>query len=171
MAKIDFGALWDRRDRLAAELAENSLLPERTLYLLRADGGVSAVGSCAGAGKGFVLDWGPKDCRLRAFGRARFTAEPFEQEALGFGGLFGAGEKGARGWMLRVSEGGDPALEAPLLPGITAVADLPFSDDRFLNGRRRRADVPHWQLAPQDRETCAQIVKFWETRLTERFGK
>jgi hypothetical protein len=70
--------------------------------------------------------------------------------------------------MLRVFEGGDLALEAPLLPGITAVADLPFADDRFLSGRRRRADVPHWQLTPQDRETCAQIVKFWETITSER---
>jgi hypothetical protein len=94
MAKIDFGALWDRGDRLVADLTAAGLLPERTLYLLRADGGVSAVGSCADAGKGFALDWGPEDCRLRALERARLTAEPFVQEALGFGGLFGRGGKG-----------------------------------------------------------------------------
>ena len=168
MAKIDFSALWDRRDRLVGELTAAGLLPERTLYLLREDGGVSAVGSCAGAAAAFALDWTPEGCSFRALACPLLTAEPFEQEAAGFGGLFGAGEKGARGWMLRVFEGSDLALEAPLLPGITAAADLPFSDDRFLNGRRRRADVPHWQLAPQDRETCAQIVKLWKKRLPGR---
>ena len=168
MAKIDYSALWDRRDRLVVELTDGNLLPERTLYILRADGGVSAVGSCADASKGFALDWGLESYRLRSLGRARLVAEPFEQEALGFGGLFGAGEKGARGWMLRVFEGSDLVLEAPLLPGITSAADLPFADDRFLSGRRRRADVPHWQLTPQDRETCAQIVKLWEKRLPGR---
>lgn len=165
MAKTDFNALWDRRDRLADDLRRENLLPKRTLYLLRADGGVAAVGVCAERQKAFALDWGVDSYRLTALENPCLRVEAFTQLPQGFGGLFGAGEKGAQGWMLRVFDGGRLALEAPLLPGITAAADLLCSEDRFLNGRRRRADVPHWQLFPQERDTCAQIVEIWTNLL------
>ena len=168
MAKTDFEALWDRRDRLVGEQKSKGLLPERTLDVLRVDGGIAAVGVCAGKQNAFVLDWGVDSYRLTALENPCMMAEAFSQEPQGFGGLFGAGEKGAQGWMLRVFEGDRLAQEAPLLPGITAAADLLFGEDRFLNGRRRRADVPHWQLSPLERETCGQLLRLWQRLLPER---
>lgn len=165
---VIYEAIWDQRDRLADELKSKGLLPERTLYLLRADGGVSAVGFRAGNPAGFALEWGVSGYQLTALANPLLTAETFEKQAQGFGGLFGAGEKGARGWLLRVFDGERLALEASLLPGITAAADLLYREDRFLNGRRRRADVPHWQLAPLDGPNCEQLTEIWKKLLPGR---
>lgn len=89
------------------------------------------------------------------------TVDPFNQKADGFGGMFGFGEKGANGWLLRFSERGEPIAEVKLLPAITAFADLSAKDDRFLYGRRKVKHIPLWQLRPESSNVCESIVLLW----------
>ena len=93
------------------------------------------------------------------------TAEPFLQKSDGFGGVFGFGEKGANGWLLRFLERGETVAEVTLLPTITAFADLLTPDDRFLYGRRRPRQIPLWQLKPESKEFCEAVVTLWEKLL------
>ena len=48
---------------------------------------------------------------------------------------------------------------------MTAVADLLLREDRFLNGRRKKGTIPHWQLCPEDEQQCEKIIAVWERLL------
>ena len=106
---------------------------------------------------------------MRHLQEPELTAEPLVQKADGFGGVFGFGEKGANGWMLRFFERGELVAETALFPTITAFADLLASDDKFLYGRRKPRHIPLWQLKPEGREFCENVVSLW-VRLVREAG-
>ena len=162
MATEDYTAAWDARDRLTAELAQCNRLPERTLYIRRNDGGTLGFGLLT-KGQGLLLmDWSGEHYETQVLQNPVLRLDPYEQKADGFGGMFGFGEKGARGWMLRLIDGGAVQAEIPVLPNITAVADLLFKEDAFLNGKRRNKTAPHGQLRPEDKDICERMLAYWE---------
>lgn len=159
--------MWDVRDKLAEELRVRDLMPERSLYIRREDGGVFALGIRKQAPYILSFDWDGTECRLRALESASITLTEYDVAPNGFGGMFGLGEKGAHGWMLSVLEVGKLVWQTPVLPGMTAIADLFFREDRFLNGRRKKGTVPHWQLMPEDEKRCVEIFTVWDKLLRE----
>ncbi len=168
MTADERGAMWDCRDRFVAELRGGNLLPERTLYMQRQDGGAFAIGSLPKGTRALAIDWHTDACSFTIVNKPRLLISSCEQEADGFGGMFGFGEKGGSGWLLHLLDGDTLLWEAPLLPGITAIADLLYSEDRFLNGRRKKRDVPLWQLRPENAQTCEQILSVWEKILNAK---
>ena len=162
MTSEEICAAWDARDRLLEELAQTNRLPCRTLYLRRNDGGTLAIGLLPERGGVLVVDWKDAAYCLQTLCQPVLRLDPYEQKSEGFGGMFGFGEKGARGWTVRLLDGGTVQAEAAVLPNITAVADLLLKEDAFLNGKRRPKTTPHGQLRPEDKETCERMLTFWE---------
>ncbi len=171
MTAEERNAMWDCRDRFVAELRGDSLLPERTLYIQRQDGGACAIGSLPNGTGALAIDWHTDTCSFAVVNQPQLLIGSYEQEADGFGGMFGFGEKGGSGWLLRLLDGDALLWEAPLLPGITAIADLLYSEDRLLNGKRKKRDVPLWQLRPENAQTCEQILSVWEKLLNTKTAK
>lgn len=161
MASFDFSASWDARDQLLNQLRRDECLPKRMLYLRTNAGGALCAGLLPGHGGLMLIDWRGSEFITRWLGEPELTAESITQQADGFGGMFGLGEKGANGWMLRFFEGGALAAEVPLYPAITAFADLLAADDRFLYGKRKPRQIPLWQLKPESREYCEAVVSLW----------
>ena len=162
MTTEDHTAAWDARDRLTAELAQCKHLPERTLYIRRDDGGTLGFGLLS-KGRGLLLiDWSGSAYETQVFHNPVLRFDPYEQKADGFGGMFGFGEKGARGWMLRLIDGGAVQAEIPVLPNITAVADLLANEDRFLSGKRKPREIPLWQPRPEEGALVERILTIWE---------
>ena len=165
MTAIDWETMWKTRDQLVEELKNSGLLPERSLYIRREDGGVFALAVRTDAPRVLSFDWNGTSCRYRALENPHIALSEYDVQPGGFGGMFGLGEKGAHGWMLRVLDGASLVWETPVLPGMTAIADLLFREDRFLNGRRKKGTVPHWQLMPEDEQRCEEIIAVWERLL------
>ena len=157
----DFSAGWDARDQLLNQLRRDECLPKRMLYLRADDGGALCAGLLSGHGGLMLIDWRGSEFLTRRLKEPELTAEPTKQQADGFGGMFGFGEKGANGWMLRFFDRGTLVAKASLFPAITAFADLPAEDDRFLYGKRKPRQIPLWQLKPEGRETCEAVVSLW----------
>ena len=157
----DFSAAWDARDQLVNQLRREECLPKRMLYLRTNDGGALCVGLLPGRGGLMLIDWRGREFLTRRLCEPELAAEPATQKADGFGGMFGFGEKGANGWMLRFFDHGVLVAEVPLYPAVTAFADLLAADDRFLYGKGKPRRVPLWQLKPEDRETCEAVVSLW----------
>ena len=155
-------AAWDARDRLLSELAQTNRLPSRTLYIRRDDGGTLGIGLLPEHSGVLIIDWKDATYSMVTLRQPVLRLDPFEQKSAGFGGMFGFGEKGARGWMVRLMDGGTVQTEIAVLPNITAVADLLLKEDAFLNGKRRPKTAPHGQLRPEDKETCERMLSFWE---------
>ena len=155
-------AAWDARDRLLSQLKQENLLPVRMLYIRRDDGGTLAIGLLPERGGVVMVQWSGETYAITRIQQPTLVLDPFEQKSEGFGGMFGFGEKGARGWMVRLLDGGTVQTEIAVLPNITAVADLLLKEDTFLNGKRRSKTAPHGQLRPEDKETCERILEFWE---------
>ena len=59
--------------------------------------------------------------------------------------------------------------ETSLFPTITAFSDLLASDDKFLKGRRKPKHIPLWQLKPEGKEFCENVVSLW-VRLVQEAG-
>ena len=169
MPGYDWETMWTARDRLVEELKNKGLLPERSLYIRREDGGVFALGVRKQAPRVLSFDWDGAECRYRALESACIVLTEYDVTPGGFGGMFGLGEKGAHGWMLHVLEAEALVWQTPVLPGITAIADLLYREDRFLNGRRKKGTIPHWQLCPEDAARCGEIFTVWQ-RLMEEAG-
>ena len=161
MYSEDFSAAWDARDQLGNQLRRDETLPTRVLYLRTNDGGALCAGLLPGHGGLILIDWRGNEFLTRLLREPELTAEPATQQADGFGGLFGFGEKGANGWMLRFFDGGVLAAEVPLYPTITAFADLLAQDDRFLYGKRKHRQIPLWQLKPEEETFCEAVVSLW----------
>ena len=157
----DFSAAWDARDQLIDQLRREACLPTRVLYVREDDGTALCAGLLPGHSGLVLIFWQGDRYTLRQLREPELTAEPFVQKADGFGGVFGFGEKGANGWMLRFLERGEVAAEVTLLPTITAFADLLASDDRFLYGRRKPRQIPLWQPKPESKEFCEAVVSLW----------
>jgi len=157
--------MWDRRDRLVAELCAVGLLPERTLYIRREDGSVCAVGKRKDSASALSIEWRGETAGFTTVNRPRLTISPYEQKSEGFGGILGIGEKGGVGWMLQLLDEETVVWETSLLPGMTAIADMLYSEDRFLNGKRKKRIIPLWQLRPESEGTCGQILSVWERLL------
>ena len=155
-------AAWDARDRLLSELSQTNRLPSRTLSIRRDDGGTLGIGLLPERGGVLVIDWKDAAYSIATLRQPVLLLDPYEQKSEGFGGMFGFGEKGARGWMVRLMDGGTVQTEIAVLPNITAVADLLLKEDAFLNGKRRPKTAPHGQLRPEDKETCERILEYWE---------
>ena len=155
------GAMWDCRERLIADLRTGGVLPERTLYIRRQDGGAYALGRLKGGTCALSIDWRMDSANFAMVNEPRMIIDSYVQKADGFGGVFGIGEKGGIGWMLHLMDGETSVWEVSLLPGTTAIADLLYSEDRFLNGKRKKRGVPLWQLRPENTETCRQILSVW----------
>lgn len=161
MHETDFSAEWDARDELVARLKQENCLPKRVLYLRKNDGSALALGLLPNRAGLALVDWQGDHYTLRILKEPMLVAEPFEQKADGFGGVFGFGEKGGNGWQLTVYEKDMPLAEAQLLPTITAFSDLLTSDDRFLYGKRKPRQIPLWQLKPEDKAFCETVVSLW----------
>ena len=157
--------MWDVRDKLVEELRIRDLLPERSLYIRREDGGVFALSIRKQTPRVLSFDWEGTECRYRTLERVSISLAEYDVAPGGFGGMFGRGEKGAHGWMFSVLEAGTLVWQTPVLPGMTAIADLFFREDRFLNGRRKKGTVPHWQLMPEDEKRCEEIIVVWERKM------
>jgi hypothetical protein len=153
---------WDARDRLLEDLAQTNRLPSRTLYIRRDDGGTLCIGLLPEHGGLLVIDWKDAAAQRQLLRQPVLRLDPYEQKSEGFGGMFGFGEKGARGWTLRLLDRGTVQTEIAVLPNITAVADLLLKEDAFLNGKRRSKTAPHGQLRPEDKDTCERMLNFWE---------
>ena len=167
MTNDEISAAWDARDRLLNELKQPNCLPSRTLCIRRNDGGTLALGLLPNRGGLLVLDWKDADYCMQTLRQPVIRLDPYEQKAEGFGGMFGFGEKGARGWMLRLLDGGEVIAEAAVLPGITAVVDLFIKEDAFFNGKHRSKAAPFGQLRPEDKETCERMLTVWELMVPE----
>jgi hypothetical protein len=165
----DFSAAWDARDKLVEQLKQEQSLPARVLYVRANDGGTLGAGLLPGHAGMLLIDCLGAGCTARLLHEPELIAEPLVQKADGFGGVFGFGEKGANGWMLRFLERGEPVAEIPLFPTITAFADLLASDDKFLYGRRKPRHIPLWQLKPEAKEFCENVVSLW-VRLVREAG-
>lgn len=161
MTANELEVLWNTRDQLVEELENKGFLPERSLYIRREDGGVFALAVRTNSPRVLSFNWSGSACQHRALEKPRIVLFEYDVQPGGFGGMFGLGEKGAHGWMLRVLDGETLVWETPVLPGITAIADLLYREDRFLNGRRKRGTVPHWQLMPEDEKRCEEIFAVW----------
>jgi hypothetical protein len=162
MTSEEICAAWDARDRLLTELAQTNRLPSRTLYIRRDDGGTLGIGLLPERGGLLVIDWKDAAYQLQLLRQPVLRLDPYEQKSAGFGGMFGFGEKGARGWTVRLLDGGTVQTEVAVLPNITAVADLLLKEDAFLGGKRRSKTAPHGQLRPEEKETCERMLAFWE---------
>lgn len=158
----EFNAAWDARDRLVEELTRERCLPKRTLYIRRNDGGTFAIGLLPDQGGVIAIDWYNATCNTQILRQPVLRLDPYEQKAEGFGGLFGFGEKGARGWTIRLIDGGQTRAEAAILPNITAIADVLVSEDPFLSGKRKQRMAPFGQLRPEDKGICERILTLWE---------
>ncbi|MEN6420112.1 MAG: hypothetical protein ABFC73_14450 [Clostridiaceae bacterium] len=167
MTQFNLETMWDVRDQLVEELKVRGLLPERSLYIRREDGGVFALSIRKQTPRVLSFDWEGTECRYRTLERVSISLTEYDVAPGGFGGMFGLGEKGAHGWMFSVLEAGTLVWQTPVLPGMTAIADLFFREDRFLNGRRKKGTVPHWQLCPEDAERCEEIFSVWDKLLQE----
>ena len=167
MTSEEICAAWDARDRLLNELQQTSSLPSRTLYIRRNDGGTLAIGLLPNRGGLLALDWKDAAYRVLTLRQPVLRLDPYEQKSEGFGGMFGFGEKGARGWTLRLLDGGTVQVEAAVLPDITAVADLFAKEDAFFRGKRRPKTAPFGLLRPEGKETCEQILNVWELLVLE----
>ena len=165
----DFSAAWDARDTLVEQLKQEQSLPARVLYVRDNDGGTLGAGLLPGHAGMLLIDCLGANCTVRHLQEPELAAEPLVQKADGFGGVFGFGEKGANGWMLRFFERGELVAETALFPTITAFADLLASDDKFLYGRRKPRHIPLWQLKPEGREFCENVVSLW-VRLVREAG-
>ncbi len=161
MHKSDFSAEWDARDQLVEQLKKENCLPKRVLYVQKDDGGALAAGILPNRGGLVLVDWRGDAYTLKRLWKPSLLAEAFEQKAEGFGGVFGFGEKGANGWQLCFSDGGESISVVTLLPAITAFADLLSCDDRFLFGRRKPRQLPLWQLKPEENSFCEAVVSLW----------
>lgn len=168
MKKDDFTAAWDARDQLLEQLKRDNCVPLRTLYVREDDGSARCAGLLPGHEGMVLIDWQSDHYTLRQLREPELTAEPFSQKSDGFGGMFGFGEKGANGWLLRFSERGETVAEVALLPTITAFADLLVKDDKFLYGRRKTKQIPLWQLKPESSAFCENVVLLWEKLLRAR---
>jgi len=162
MTPDEICAAWAARDRLLNELVQTNRLPSRTLYIRRNDGGTLAIGLLPNRGGLLTLDWKDAAYNVVTLRQPLLRLDPYEQKAEGFGGMFGFGEKGARGWMLRLLDGGAVIAEVAVLPNITAIADLFVKEDVFFNGKRRPKAAPFGQLRPEDKETCERMLSVWE---------
>lgn len=169
MHSEDFSAAWDARDQLVEKLKAEESLPARVLYVRANDGGTLCAGLLPGHAGLLLIHWQGEQYTVRHLREPELTAEPLVQKADGFGGVFGFGEKGANGWMLRFLERGEPIAECSLFPTITAFADLLASDDKFLYGRRKPRHIPLWQLKPEGKEFCENVVSLW-VRLVREAG-
>ena len=167
MTQSNLEVMWDVRDKLVEELRIRDLLPERSLYIRREDGGVFALGLRKQPPRILTFNWEGTECRYRTLEEASISLAEHDVAPGGFGGMFGLGEKGVHGWMFSVLEAGTLVWQTPVLPGMTAIADLFFREDRFLNGRRKKATVPHWQLRPEEEERCEEIFSVWQRVLEE----
>lgn len=165
--ELDWETKWNTRDQLVEECKRKGCLPGRSLYLRREDGGVFALGVRKDAPRVLSFDWDGAACRIRTLEKPRIALSEYDVQPGGFGGMFGLGEKGAHGWMLRIFDGESLVWETPVLPGMTAIADLLFQEDRFWNGKRKKSTVPHWQLKPEDQQRCEEIFTVWERLLAE----
>ena len=157
----DFSSAWDARDRLTEQLLREQCLPTRVLYVRENDGGALGAGLLPGHAGLVMIFWRGNDFTIRLLREPELIAEPFIQQPDGFGGVFGFGEKGAKGWLLRFLERGGEVAQIALLPTITAFADLLAADDRFLYGRRKPRQIPLWQLKPESAEFCENVVSLW----------
>ncbi|NLI54241.1 MAG: hypothetical protein GX417_07915 [Clostridiales bacterium] len=160
-------AVWDARDRLVEELTRTDCLPKRTLYIRRDDGGTLAVGLLPERRGYLLVEWRGAAYQTTLLCQPALVIEPYEQEGDRFGGMFGFGEKGAHGWLLRIEENGKSVAEATLLPRITAFADLTAKEDRFFHGKRRVRRIPLWQLRPEPADMCEAALSIWERLLQE----
>ncbi|MDP3448549.1 MAG: hypothetical protein Q8S22_10890 [Eubacteriales bacterium] len=161
MHSENFSAAWDARDELVDKLRREECLPLRMLYVRNNEGGALAAGLLPGHAGLVLIDWRGSAFTTRVLREPELTTEPIEQKADGFGGMFGFGEKGAHGWLLRFLERGEPVAEVELYPTITAFADMLASDDRFLHGRRKPRQIPLWQLKPEARAFCETVISLW----------
>lgn len=163
----DHTSAWDARDRLVQELRDADCLPLRALYIRRDDGGTLAL-CLLPERRGFALvEWRNDTYELVFLQEPAMETEPYEKKAVGFGGYFGFGEKGSRGWLLRLIDQNKTVAEVTLLPYITAFADLPAKKDKFLYGRRMPRQIPHWQPVPEDQYICAAAISDWQRLLRE----
>ena len=165
----DFSAAWDARDALVEQLKGAECLPKRVLYVRGNDGCTLGAGLLPGHAGLLLIDWRGETCQVRLLSEPELIAEPAVQKADGFGGVFGFGEKGASGWLLRFFDRGELAAQIELLPAITAFADLLAPDDKFLYGRRKPRHIPLWQLKPEGKEYCKTVVALW-VRLVHEAG-
>ena len=161
MHSDDFSAAWDARDQLVETLKQEERLPVRVLYVRGNDGGALGAGLLPGHAGLVLIEWRGNEFSTRLLREPELSAESATQQADGFGGVFGFGEKGANGWMLRFFERGEFVAEIALFPTITAFADLLTSDDRFLYGRRKPRQIPLWQLKPEENSFCETVVSLW----------
>lgn len=136
-------------------------MPTRTLYLRQDDGGALAVGLLPGHQGLLLITLRADSYDVKHLLEPELMIEPYKLKAEGFGGVFGFGEKGANGWTLQFLERGVPVAETQLLPAITSFADLLAEDDRFLNGKRKPRQIPLWQLKPEDRGVCENVLTLW----------
>lgn len=162
MSPNEFNAAWDARDRLVEELKRERCLPKRTLYIRRNDGGTFAIGLLPDQGGVVAIDWNNATCNTLILRQPVLRLDPYAQKPEGFGGILGFGEKGARGWKIRLIDGGHVRAEATVLPNITAIADVLGSEDPFLCGKRKPRTAPHGQLRPEDKAICARTLMLWE---------
>ncbi|NCU31442.1 MAG: hypothetical protein EOM23_00580, partial [Candidatus Moranbacteria bacterium] len=116
MSQNEFNVAWDARDRLVEELKREHCLPMRTLYIRRNDGGTLAIGLLPDQGGVIAIDWYNATYKTQILHQPVLRLDPYEQKAEGFGGMFGFGEKGARGWTIRLIDGGTVKAEAMILP-------------------------------------------------------
>jgi hypothetical protein len=160
-------AAWDLRDRLLEELKQTDCVPARTLYIRRDDGGALGIGLLPEQRGVALFEWRNTSYELKVMRKPEMRLEPYELKSVGFGGIFGIGEKGGNGWKIRMIECGKDVAEVILLPNITSYADLLAKNDRFLYGKRKPRYIPLWQLQPDDRFACAQTVALWEKLICE----
>ncbi len=163
----DYIAAWDTRDRLLEELKEKDSLPVRTLYIRRDDGGALALGLLSDRRGAVLIELHAASYELSILREPALLSEPYEKKAAGFGGVFGIGEKGSNGWMIKLTEHGKEVREIILLPYITSFADLAVKGDKFLCGKRKPRQIPLWQPRPEDRYTCEAVLTLWERFLRE----
>lgn len=161
MPKDQHVADWDARDRLLEELKQGGNLPLRMLYIRRDDGSALALGQLPDRRGLAMIDWRGESYDLTYLREPTIQTELFEQKAVGFGGMFGIGEKGANGWTLHLMDQGELAAEIRFLPYITSYADLLAKNDKFLTGKRKPREIPLWQLRPEDRFTCEATLNIW----------
>ena len=132
------------------------------------DGGTLAFGLLEKGNGAILIEWRNSGYQILLVERPKLSTEPYARKEEGFGGMFGFGEKGALGWMLRLINGETVFAEAPILPNITAIADALRKEDPFFAGKQKLREAPLDRLRPEDRETCRQILSLWERLTKER---
>ena len=154
--------IWDARDQLLAQLKELDCVPVRTLYVRRDDGGTLGIGLLPGDNGVVLIEWRNTSYELKIMRKPEMRLEPYELKTVGFGGIFGIGEKGGNGWSIRMIECGVEVAEVKLLPNITSFADLVAKNDLFLRGKRKPRQIPLWQPRPDERFACLTTLELWE---------